>query len=52
MHSIDVTATRARARATRIDRKTALTILGGGLAALAGAWRLRPMAVNADHDGT
>jgi hypothetical protein len=37
---------------TAIDRKTVLKVMGGSFALFAGAPRLRPIAVKADHDGT
>jgi hypothetical protein len=43
---------RELARTALIDRKTALTILGGSLALLTSTPLLRPAVVVADHDGT
>ena len=45
-------ATRKVAQLLPVGRRTALKALGGSLALLAGAPRLRPIAVKADHDGT
>jgi hypothetical protein len=35
-----------------VDRQTALKVMGGCFALLAGAPRLGPSVVKADHDGT
>jgi hypothetical protein len=53
MHGIHVhAATRKPAWIAPVDRKTALKVMGGCFALLAGAPRLEPSVVKADHDGT